>query len=90
VNQHERQGFDRAAAAAACVAAQVLYDQYKPGAPPFAAIAEIAQRFHDSTRRALQALGEADVEAHLIRAVDHWQTSVVTELERLHRAGVRH
>ena len=39
----------------------------EPFVPPFAAIAGIAQAFH----RVLQALGELDVQAHLIRAIEH-------------------
>ncbi len=39
----------------------------EPFVPPFAAIAGIAQAFH----RVLQALGESDVQAHLIRAIEH-------------------
>jgi hypothetical protein len=45
----------------------------------------MAQRFHDSTRRTLELIGESDVEAHCVRALDHWQTSVATELRKLYR-----
>ena len=51
------------------------------------AIAEIAQAFHDCTRRALETIRESNVGAHLVRAIDHWQTSVATELKKLYRQG---
>jgi hypothetical protein len=85
MNRQTREGFDRVATASARVAARVLHDQFKPKAPTFTAIAEIAQAFHDSTRRALETIGESDVAAYLEQAVERWQVSVVSELQRLYR-----
>jgi hypothetical protein len=85
MNRQTREGFDHAATAAARVAARVLYDQFKPKAPTFTAIAEIAQAFHDSTVRALQTIGVSDVAPYLEQAIERWQVSVVTELQRLYR-----
>jgi hypothetical protein len=90
MNRQTRQGFDRAATASARVAARVLYDQFKPKAPTFTAIADVAQRFHDSTLRTLETIGESDVAAYVEEAVDRWRVKVAIELERLHRQGVLH
>jgi hypothetical protein len=64
MNRQEREGFDRAATASAQVAACVLHGQFAPKAPTFTAIAELAQGFHNSARRALETIGESDVTAY--------------------------
>jgi hypothetical protein len=85
MNQHEREGFDRAATASARTAARALYDQFKPKALTFTAIVELARAFHDSTLRALQTIDEPVVATYLEQALERWQVDVVIALERLYR-----
>ena len=90
MNRQIREGFDRAATASARVAARVLYDRFAPKPAPPIAIAQLAQLFFGSTRRALSKLGDpGDIDAHLVRAIEHWQASTAIELKRLYREAAQ-
>jgi hypothetical protein len=72
------------------ISARVLHDQFAPKPPPSIAIAQLAQLFFDSTRRALSKLGDpGDIDAHLVRAIEHWQASTAIELKRLYREAAQ-
>jgi hypothetical protein len=85
MTQEEIAEFNRAAIAAAQLAARALHHRFSPGAPPESACAVMAQSFYDSTTRAMEAIGERDVMAFVVAAMDIWKTAVVAELARLNQ-----